>query len=263
MPEAPEPARTDPEPVLAVRGLSVRFPDGLQALRDVSMDIRRGEITALFGPSRAGKTTFLRVLNRLTDLTPGIVVVGSVLFDGQDILGPGVDVTSLRRRIAMVFAVPTPLPGSIRDNITYGLRMAGVDDRSLLEQRTTESLAKAALWDEVKDRLDDSAFSLSGGQKQRLCLARSLAMAPDVILLDNPTSGLDPISTDIVEDSLRELKARYAIVLVPHSVQQAARTADRAAFLLGGELIETGPGPELFTTPRDARTEGYITGRFG
>lgn len=248
---------------MSTRSLSVRYADGTVGLRDVSVDILPGEVTAIFGPSRSGKTTLLRVLDRLSDLTPGIHISGSVTFRGEDILAPGVDVSTLRRRVGMVFAVPTPLPGSIRDNMTYGLRMAGLADRTLLDERIERALVQAALWDEVKDRLDTSAFSLSGGQKQRLCLARSLAMAPDVILLDNPTSGLDPISTDIVEDSIREMKSRYTIVLVPHSVQQAARMADHAAFLLGGELIESAPGPQLFTTPRDRRTEDYLTGRFG
>jgi phosphate transport system ATP-binding protein len=249
--------------VLSTRGLSVRYADGTLGLRELSLDILPGEVTVVFGPSRSGKTTLLRVLNRLSDLTPGIRISGSVTFHGQDILAPNVDVTALRRRVGMVFAVPTPLPGSIRHNMTYGLQMAGLTDRALLEERMMRALVQAALWDEVKDRLDTSAFSLSGGQKQRLCLARSLAMAPDVILLDNPTSGLDPISTNIVEDSIRAMKSEYVIVLVPHSVQQAARMADRAAFLLGGELIESAPAPELFTTPRDRRTEDYLTGRFG
>jgi len=255
----PPPATT----VFGVRNLTVRYADGTVGLRDLSLDILPGEVTVVFGPARSGKTTLLRVLNRLSDLVPGIHVAGAVTFRGTDILAPGVDVPALRRRIGMVFAVPTPLPGSIRDNMTYGLRMAGLTSRPLLEERLEQALVQAALWEEVKDRLDTSAFSLSGGQKQRLCLARCLAMAPDVILLDNPTSGLDPISTDIVESSIQEMKSRYVIVLVPHSVQQAARMADRAVFLLGGELIETQPGPRLFTRPRDQRTEDYITGRYG
>lgn len=260
---AAEDPGTTREPVLAIRDLSVRYGDGTEALRNVSLDIMPGEVSVVFGPSRSGKTTLLRVLNRLTDLVPGIRVTGSVAFRGRDILGPDVDVTALRRRIGMVFAVPTPLPGSIRDNVTYGLRMAGLTNRVALAERLERALVQAALWDEVKTRLDESAFSLSGGQKQRLCLARSLAMAPDVILLDNPTSGLDPLSTMIVEESIRDMSSQYVIVLVPHSVQQAARMSDRSFFLLDGELVETGPAAQMFTAPTDARTEDYVTGRFG
>jgi phosphate transport system ATP-binding protein len=257
-------AASDPAiAIVSTRGLTVQYADGTVALRDLTLDIRPGEVTVVFGPSRSGKTTLLRVLNRLSELTPGMRISGGVTFRGQDILAPNVDVISLRRRIGMVFAVPTPLPGTIWQNMTYGLRMAGVTDRALLDERVERALVQAALWPEVKDRLDTSAFSLSGGQKQRLCLARSLALAPDVILLDNPTSGLDPISTDIVEESIRAMKSEYVIVLVPHSIQQAARMADRAVFLLGGELVEVAPGPQLFTTPRDQRTEDYLTGRFG
>jgi phosphate transport system ATP-binding protein len=252
-----------PSAVLSTRDLSVQYPDGTVALRDLSLDILSDEVTVVFGPSRAGKTTLLRVLNRLSDLTPGIRISGRVTFRGQDTLGPKVDVIALRRKIGMVFAVPTPLPGSIRHNMTYGLRMAGIIDRATLDERLERALVQAALWHEVKDRLDTSAFALSGGQKQRLCLARSLAMVPDVILLDNPTSGLDPISTDIVEESIRAMRSQYTIVLVPHSVQQAARMADRAVFLLGGEVVEAAPAAELFTKPRSQRTEDYLTGRFG
>ena len=186
-----------------------------------------------------------------------------MLFNDKSVFDEDVEIASLRRRISMVFALPTPLPGSIWDNLTYGLKLAGVRNEAVLEERVTESLQQAALWDEVNDRLNSSASALSGGQQQRLCLARSLALRPEVILLDNPTSGLDPLSTGIVEDSLAELKQQYTIVMVPHSVQQAARIADRAAFLLDGELIEVGDGGELFTNPKDQRTEDYVTGRFG
>ncbi len=217
----------------------------------------------LFGPSRAGKTTLLRLFNRLSDLIEGARHEGDVLFNDKSVFDEDVEIASLRRRISMVFALPTPLPGSIWDNLTYGLKLAGVRNEAVLEERVTESLQQAALWDEVKDRLNSSASALSGGQQQRLCLARSLALRPEVILLDNPTSGLDPLSTGIVEDSLAELKQQYTIVMVPHSVQQAARIADRAAFLLDGELIEVGDGGELFTNPKDQRTEDYVTGRFG
>lgn len=251
------------QPIIAVRDLSFTYEDGAQALRHVSLDIYEHEVFVLFGPARSGKSTLLRLFNRLSDLTEKATREGTILFRGRDIFDRSVDVTELRRRISMVFAIPTPLPGSIRENLTYGLKMAGIRDPRIHEERLERALRQAALWDEVKDRLDQSAFTLSGGQQQRLCIARSLALEPEVILLDNPTSGLDPISTGIVEDSLRELKQRYTIVLVPHSVQQAARVADRAAFMLDGEVIEVGWGGELFTNPRDRRTEDYITGRFG
>ncbi len=248
---------------ISIQNLSFTYADGTTALKNISLDVRPNELLVLFGPSRSGKSTLLRLLNRLSDLIDGTSYRGSILFNGEDIFAPLVDVTELRRRISMVFAIPTPLPGSIRENLTYGLRMAGMRDTQLMEQRVVTSLQQAALWDEVKDRLDSSAFALSGGQKQRLCLARSLAMEPEVILLDNPTSGLDPLSTAMVETSLYELKQRYTIIMVPHSVQQAGRVADRAAFMLNGELIEVGRGQELFVRPKNKQTEDYVTGRFG
>ncbi len=250
-------------PKIAIQNVFFTYADETEALRNVSLDVRPNEVFVLFGPARGGKSTLLRLLNRLSDLTEGTRFQGKILFDGQNIFDRSVDVTDLRRRISMVFAIPTPLPGSIRDNLTYGLRMAGVRDKALLESRVVRSLQQAALWDEVKDRLDSSAMALSGGQKQRLCLARSLAMEPEVILLDNPTSGLDPVSTAVVEETLRCLKAHYTIVMVPHSVQQAARVADRAGFILNGELIEVDTVGRLFVHPRDQRAEDYITGRFG
>jgi phosphate transport system ATP-binding protein len=253
-------------PIVSVSNLYVTYVtygDGVEALRNVNVDIVPNELFVLFGPSRSGKTTLLRLLNRLSDLIPGIRVQGTVLIEGRDAFARGVDVYDLRRRVSMVFALPTPLPGSIYENLTYGLKMAGIRSRDELDRRVERSLKQAALWDEVKERLDSSAFALSGGQKQRLCLARSLALEPEVILLDNPTSGLDPLSTATVEESLFELKQRYTIVMVPHSVQQAARIADRAAFLLDGELVEVGPANKLFVRPQDQRTEDYITGRFG
>jgi phosphate transport system ATP-binding protein len=239
------------------------FPGDVTALKDVTLQIQPNELFVIFGPSRSGKSTLLRVLNRLSDLSEGTERRGIVRFKGQDIFAPTVDVTELRRHLSMVFATPTPLPGTIYDNLTYGLRMAGLRDARLIEERVTRSLKQAALWDEVKDRLHTSAFALSGGQKQRLCLARSLALEPDVILLDNPTSGLDPLSTSMVEDSLYKLKQHYTIIMVPHSVQQAARVADRAAFLMSGEVIEVGPPQQIFVNPADKRTEDYIVGRFG
>ena len=248
---------------LSIRDLSYTFSDGTEALKDVNLDIRPNELFVLFGPARSGKSTLLRLMNRLSDLTSGATRQGDILFDGESIFGRNVNVTTLRRRISMVFAVPTPLPGTIMENLTYGLRMAGQTDEKFLKERAEKSLKQAAIWDEVKDRLDTSAFALSGGQKQRICLARSLALEPDIILLDNPTSGLDPLSTAAVEESLFELKKQYAIIMVPHSVQQASRVADRAGFLLDGGLIEVGDKTDIFVNPDKQQTEDYISGRFG
>jgi phosphate transport system ATP-binding protein len=255
--------RQSGDPTIAIRDLSFTYADGTQALSQVNLDILPRQITVLFGPARAGKSTLLRVLNRLSDLHPGATHSGQVLFQGRDIYDRSVDVTELRRKASMVFAIPSPLPGTVWENLTYGLRMVGIVDRVTLEARVERSLRQAALWDEAKDRLHRSAFALSGGQKQRLCLARSLALEPEVILLDNPTSGLDPLSTATVEESLGELKKEYAIVMVPHSVQQAARIADRAAFLLDGKLVEVNTAEQVFTAPSDSKTEDYVTGRFG
>ena len=251
------------EQKISIQNVYFTYADGTKALQNISLDINENEIFVLFGPARSGKTTLLRLLNRLSDLIEQTEFQGTIRFDGQDIFERGVDVTDLRRRISMVFAIPTPLPGTIRDNLTYGLKMAGIRDLTTLEGRVERSLRHAALWDEVKDRLDESAFALSGGQKQRLCLARSLALEPEVIILDNPTSGLDPLSTSSVEDSLHELKEHYSIIMVPHSVQQAARVATRAGFMLDGELVEVDEANKLFVDPADQRTEDYITGRFG
>jgi phosphate transport system ATP-binding protein len=248
---------------IAIRDLYFTYGDGTEALKNISFDVHANEIFVLFGPSRSGKSTLLKLLNRLSDLSEGATTRGTVLFNGQDVFDYRVNVVTLRRQISMVFALPTPLPGSIRDNLTYGLKMSGIRSPKVLDERVERSLTQAALWDEVKDRLERSAFALSGGQQQRLCLARSLAMEPDVIVLDNPTSGLDPLSTEIVEESLQELKQRYTIIMVPHSVQQATRIADQAAFLLDGELIEIGEATQIFLSPQNKRTEDYITGRFG
>ncbi|MBN1138877.1 MAG: phosphate ABC transporter ATP-binding protein [Anaerolineae bacterium] len=248
----------------SIRNLTFQYSDGV-ALRDVTFDIPEKAITVLFGPAHSGKSTLLRCLNRLNDLIEQekTKLEGQILLDDQDIYAPGVDVTELRRRVGMVFALPIPLPMTIRDNLTYGLRMRGERRTARMNELVEQGLRQAALWDEVKDRLDEPAIRLSGGQQQRLCLARTLALEPEVVLLDNPTSGLDPLSTAKVEASLQDLKADYTIVLVPHSVQQAARTADLAVFLLGSELVEAGPGSEMFVKPRDKRTEDYVTGRFG
>ncbi len=248
---------------LSIENTSYTYPDGTEALRGVSLDIQPNELFVIFGPSRSGKSTLLRLLNRLSDLIEGAKREGQIEFEGHDIFSRDVDVTRLRRSISMVFAIPTPLPGTIYENMTYGLEMAGMKDRATLDERVERGLRQAALWDEVKDRLDKSAFALSGGQKQRLCLARSLALEPEVILLDNPTSGLDPISTATVENSLSELKELYTIIMVPHSVQQAARVADRAAFLLDGEMIECGDRQQIFLDPQNEQTNDYVTGRFG
>ena len=248
---------------LSIQDVSFSYADGTQALRDVTLDIVANELFVLFGPSRSGKSTLLRMLNRLSDLHEGTQRKGIILFDGRDIYHRATNVIKLRRSISMVFAMPTPLPGSIRDNMTYGLKMAGMKKQVELDRRVEQGLRQAALWDEAKDRLDQSAFALSGGQKQRLCIARSLALEPAVILLDNPTSGLDPISTATVEESLAQLKKDYTIIMVPHSVQQAARIADRAGFMLDGELVEVGDPSQMFLTPQDQRTEDYVTGRFG
>jgi phosphate transport system ATP-binding protein len=248
----------------SIRDLTFRYGDGV-ALQDLTLDVPANEITVVFGPSHAGKSTLLRCLNRLNDLIENeeTEMTGQILLDGQDIFAPGIDVTGLRRRVGMVFALPIPLPLTIHENVTYGLRLQGERRQGRLDQSVERSLHQAALWDEVKDRLHEPAIRLSGGQQQRLCLARTLALEPEVILLDNPTSGLDPLSTAKVENSLQELTEEYTIVLVPHSVQQAARVADLAVFLLGGELVEMGPGEEIFTRPRQRRTEDYVTGRFG
>ena len=248
---------------LRIEHLSVQYSDGTESLRDVSLDIPAHQITVLFGPAGGGKSTLLRTLNRLNDLVESVRVTGHIYLDGEDILRPGLNVVALRRRVGIVFAQPVPLPFSIRKNLTYGLELAGERHAGRLSSAVERSLRQAALWEEVKDRLNDPAVALSGGQQQRLSLARVLALEPEVVLLDEPTSGLDPISTAAVEASLEEIKQTYTVVIVPHSVQQAARIADRAAFFLQGELVEVGAGRTLFVAPREKRTEDYVTGRFG
>ncbi|HEX2993095.1 MAG TPA: phosphate ABC transporter ATP-binding protein [Anaerolineales bacterium] len=248
---------------IIVQNLSLQYSDGTESLRDVSLNIRKEAVTVLFGPADGGKSTLLRCLNRLNDLTEVKTASGQILIDGVNVLDPKLDVIALRRKVGMVFARPVVLPMSIRENLTYGLELAGEKRRAKLDEAVERSLKLAAIWEEVKDRLDSPAIALSGGQQQRVCLARVLALQPEVILLDEPTSGLDPISTGKVESALQELKKEYTIILVPHSVQQAARTADYAAFFLQGELVEYGDGKMMFTTPHDKRTEDYITGRFG
>jgi len=248
---------------IIVDHLSLQYADGTESLRDITLNIPANAVTVLFGPAGGGKSSLLRCLNRLNDLTELRTVSGKILLDGENILDPKTDVIALRRRVGMVFARPVVLPLTIRGNLTYGLELAGEKRKSRLEDAVERSLRLAALWDEVRTRLDDPAIALSGGQQQRLCLARVLANQPQVILLDEPTSGLDPISTGKVEAALQELKKEYTILLVPHSVQQAARTADFAAFFLQGELVEWANGKDLFTHPKIKRTEDYIEGRFG
>ncbi|MEE3229129.1 MAG: phosphate ABC transporter ATP-binding protein [Chloroflexota bacterium] len=249
-------------PKIRINELSVEYDDGTQALSDVCLDIPKNAITALFGPAGGGKSTLLRTLNRLNDLLD-VSISGEVILDDINIFDRNVDVISLRRRVGIVFAQPIPLPFSIRKNITYGLELAGERRRAKLDDAVEGSLRSSALWDEVKDRLNDSAAALSGGQQQRLCIARVLALAPEVLLLDEPTSGLDPISTAKVESSLQILKQDYTVVIAPSSIQQTARIADLAVFMLQGELVEWGRGEDLFSTPREKQTEEYITGRFG
>lgn len=248
---------------IIIENLTLQYSDGTESLNGVSLDIPAHATTVLFGPAGGGKSSLLRCLNRLNDLADVQSVSGRILLDGEDILDLKVDVTALRRKVGMVFARPVVLPFTIRGNLTYGLEMAGEKRKSRHDEAIERSLKFAALWDEVRDRLDEPAIALSGGQQQRLCLARSLALEPEVILLDEPTSGLDPISTGKVEEALDELKKQYTVILVPHSVQQAARTSDFAAFFLQGKLIEYAPGTDIFTKPQDQRTEDYVTGRFG
>ena len=248
---------------ILIENLSLQYSDGTESLRGVSMEIRQNAVTVLFGPAGGGKSTLLRCINRLNDLTEVRASSGQILIDGENILDPKIDVVALRRKVGMVFARPVPLPLSIRENVIYGLEMAGEKRKSKLDDAVERSLKLAAIWDEVKDRLNDPANALSGGQQQRVCLARVLALQPEIVLLDEPTSGLDPISTGKVEAALLELKKEYTVILVPHSVQQAARTADYAAFFLQGELIEYDEGKRMFTAPKQKKTEDYIMGRFG
>ena len=232
-----------------------------QALKSISLSLPDKRITALIGPSGCGKSTFLKTLNRMNDLVEGCRIIGTVRLDGEDIFG--MDVNRLRSRVGMVFQKPNPFPMSVFDNIAYGPRTHGTRSRALLEEIVERSLRDAAIWDEVKDRLKKSALGLSGGQQQRLCIARALAVTPEVLLMDEPTSALDPISTLKIEDLAVELKQKYTIIMVTHNMQQAARISDRTAFFLLGEVVEYGPTEKLFSVPADQRTEDYITGRFG
>lgn len=240
--------------------LNIWFGD-VHAIKHVNMEINSNEILSIIGPSNSGKTTFLRTLNRLNDLNAGYKISGAVELEREDIRG--MDIESLRRKIGMVFALPLPLPLSISENVAYGIRMHGVRNKKKLAEKVEEALKQGYLWEEVKGRLDESAFKLSGGQQQRLCIARTLAVEPDVILFDEPCSGLDPISTSKVEDAMVKLKEKYTIVLVTNNVKQAARVGDRTAFFLNGELIEIDKTEKIFTVPKDKRTDDYIRGKFG
>ena len=248
--------------IMTVEGLNLWYGDH-QALHDISMNIPEKSITALIGPSGCGKSTFLKTLNRMNDLIPGVKITGDVRYREQDIFAPGTDVNELRREIGMVFQKPNPFPMSIYDNIAYGPRTHGVKNRAMLDEIVEKSLRGAAIWDEVKDRLKKNALGLSGGQQQRLCIARALAVEPEVLLMDEPTSALDPISTSKIEELAMQLKEQYTIVIVTHNMQQAVRISDRTAFFLLGELVECDDTQQLFSQPQDQRTEDYITGRFG
>mgnify|MGYP000593228173 FL=1 len=234
-----------------------------QALKDIQIDIPEKSITALIGPSGCGKSTFLKTLDRMNDLIPGVSITGEVTYRGENIFAPSVDVCALRRQIGMVFQKPNPFPMSIYDNIAYGPRTHGIRAKARLDDIVERSLRDAAIWDEVKDRLKKSALGLSGGQQQRLCIARALAVEPDVLLMDEPTSALDPISTSKIEELAISLKDRYTIIIVTHNMQQAVRISDQTAFFLLGELVEYGDTEKMFSQPEDRRTEDYITGRFG
>ena len=248
--------------VFEVNNLNLHYGDN-HALKDINLSIMRNKVTALIGPSGCGKSTFLRCLNRMNDLIDNVTIDGEVNFNDQNIYDNDMDVVELRTQVGMVFQNPNPFPMSIYDNVAYGLRCQGIKDKKTLDEVVETSLRKAAIWDEVYDRLNSNALRLSGGQQQRLCIERAIALQPDVILMDEPTSALDPIATAKIEELITELKVDYSIVIVTHSMQQAARISDFTSFFLLGDLIETGDTSELFHTPKDKRTEDYITGRFG
>jgi phosphate transport system ATP-binding protein len=257
-----EPPQPGEEVIVQTRDLSLYYGDE-QALFDISMEFRRGQVTALIGPSGCGKSTLLRCLNRMNDLVDDVTVMGSILLDGEEVNDSTLDVIGLRRRIGMVFQKAVPFPKTIYENVAYGLRIAGIRDRGVLDETVEKSLRRSALWDEVKDRLHDSALGFSGGQHQRLCIARAIAVRPEIILMDEPCSALDPRSTTRIEDLIGELRGEYTIIVVTHNMQQAARVSDFTAFLYEGSLIEYGPTKQLFTKPHKKETEDYITGRFG
>ena len=248
--------------IISVKDLNLFYKD-THALKGIDMDIYKNSITALIGPSGCGKSTFLKTLNRMNDLVEGVKISGTVSIDGEDIYLDKVDVTKLRKKVGMVFQQPNPFPMSIYDNVAYGPRLHGIKDKKKLDKIVMDSLKGAAIWDEVKDHLNKSALSLSGGQQQRICIARALAVEPEIILMDEPTSALDPISTGKIEDLMEELKKKYPVVIVTHNMQQALRISDYTGFFLVGDLIEYTTTKELFSNPKDKRSEDYITGRFG
>jgi phosphate transport system ATP-binding protein len=248
-------------PKIKVRNLNLYYGEN-QALKNINIDLEENKVTAFIGPSGCGKSTFLRTLNRMNDLIDNVKIDGEILVDGDDIY-KSKDVIALRTKVGMVFQKPNPFPMSIYDNIAYGPRLHGIKDKKTLDQIVEKSLKGAALWDEVKDRLKKSALGLSGGQQQRLCIARTIAVSPEVILMDEPTSALDPISTNKMEELMEELKKKYTVIIVTHNMQQAGRIADKTAFFLNGEIIEYGDTEDIFYKPKDKRTEDYITGRFG
>ena len=250
------------QPKIEVRELSIHYRTNA-AVKHLNLTVPERQVLALIGPSGCGKSTFLRCLNRMNELIPGARQEGQVLLDGQDIHARTVDVVELRRRVGMVFQKSNPFPKSVFENVAYGLRVAGVDDSAELTARVEASLKHSALWDEVKDRLDEPALSLSGGQQQRLCIARALAVEPEVVLMDEPASALDPLATAKIEELMHELKARYTLVVVTHNMQQAARVSDQTAFFYMGELVEVGTTAQIFTNPAIKRTEDYVTGKFG
>ena len=247
---------------MATKNMKFYYGDFL-ALDDITLEFKVNEVTALIGPSGCGKSTYLRSLNRMNDIIPGTRVEGEVLLEGEDIYGPSVDVVEIRKRVGMVFQKPNPFPKTVFNDVAYGLRIKGTKNRRELEDRVEASLKAAAIWDEVKDRLNKSALSLSGGQQQRLCIARALAIEPEVLLMDEPASALDPIATQKIEELIRELKDRYTIIIVTHNMQQAARVSDVTAFFYMGKLIEVDNTETMFTKPKLEQTEDYITGRFG
>ncbi len=253
---------TPADAILSVRDLNLHYGDK-HALNNINLDMARNQVTAFIGPSGCGKSTLLRCFNRMNDLVDNVRIQGSITFEGEEVNTPDMDVISLRRRIGMVFQQSNPFPKSIYENIVYGLRIAGVSDRAILDETVERSLKNAAIWDEVKDRLHDSALGLSGGQAQRICIARAIAVNPDIILMDEPCSALDPISTLKIEELIDELKRKYTIIIVTHNMQQAARVSDVTAFFYLGELIEAGETRSIFTNPEKKQTEDYITGRFG
>lgn len=252
----------DKKTKIQVRDLNLWYGEN-HALKNVNIDIKENSVTAFIGPSGCGKSTFLKTLNRMNDLVDGVRIEGKVLLDGEDIYGKDVDTTVLRKKIGMVFQQPNPFPMSIYDNIAYGSRVHGIKDKATLDRIVEESLRDAAIFDEVKDRLKKSALGLSGGQQQRICIARALAVEPEVLLMDEPTSALDPISTLKIEELMEDLKKKYTVVVVTHNMQQAARVSDDTAFFLVGEMVEFNDTKTMFTYPNDKRTEDYITGRFG